>query len=367
VSAFKNWIDRKLLTRMGEAIGDVYPTFDRKRLLAIAPKLKSLELKARVRLVRDCLHELLPSQASAAIDVLLKSTRGGLLDGFDLWPYTEFIQTYGLNEPQKSLDALKELTVRFTGEFAVRPFLLRHPEITLAYLDRCTTSPNVHVRRWVSEGSRPRLPWGERLGPFIANPDPGLRLLEKLKYDSELYVRKSVANHLNDVSKDHPNRVLTLLAGWNKTVPPIHRSKIAWVTRHALRTLIKNGNVNALALIGVRAEAAVKVAELRLNKKTFELGEVLEFSFNLRSQAKIPQKLVIDYAVHHVKANGKTSPKVFKLKTFVIDPQESRELRKKHAIKAITTRRYYPGAHKIDLIINGQVRGEVRWNLVGRT
>ncbi|MDX9732466.1 MAG: DNA alkylation repair protein, partial [Bdellovibrionales bacterium] len=274
----------------------------------------------------------------------------------------EFIQVYGLNHLAPSLEALKEITILFTGEFAVRPFIKKYPQKTLAFLKACAKSDNAHVRRWASEGSRPRLPWGERLDLVIQNPTLTLEILELLKHDPELYVRKSVANHLNDISKDNPKVAIETLKRWSKASRGQDQN-IAWITRHALRTLIKKGDPAALALIGIKRDIKISVKKLKTDRASYRIGDKLEFSFEIVSTHTKPQDLVIDYIVHYVKSNGATSPKVFKFKTLTLKPDERVALRKVHHLKQVTTRRHYSGKHTIEIQINGLSQGKTHWPL----
>ena len=362
-TAFKHWIDGKLLRRIADAIGNAHPSFDRHSFLMAEKKLAPLELKGRVRFVRDELKAHLPSDYPRALAILLKSLKGGTLKGFDLWPYTEFVQTYGLGRFEESMAALREMTKLFTAEFAVRPFIIADQERTLTKLAEWATDENEHVRRLVSEGTRPRLPWGERLHALVADPSPTLHLLEALKHDESIYVRKSVANHLNDITKDHGELVLRTLARWQKEAPPAHRAKVDWITRRALRTMVKAGHRGALSLCGATEGAKVELRGLKIARKDLRFPTVLEFSFEITSTAKTPQNLVIDYVIHHRKADGGTTPKVFKHKTCEIKGGETLTLNRKHAIKPITTRRYYGGEHRLEIQVNGNVLGKARWTL----
>jgi 3-methyladenine DNA glycosylase AlkC len=236
----------------------------------------------------------------------------------------------------------------------VRPFLLKNHTKVLKYFSKWATDKNVHIRRWVSEGSRPILPWGGKIPLFIMDPTHTILLLDKLKFDEELYVRKSVANHLNDISKNHPQVVVDVLKMWQQSCPEKHQDKLDWIKRQALRTLIKKGDKKALAMMGVTGEAKVKLSELKLNKKKFKVGDKLEFSFDLTSTSKSKQKLVIDYAIDFVKAGNKKSAKVFKLKTFDLGPGESMVIKKSHSLKKITTMTFYPGLHHLMIQINGR-------------
>src|SRR5690606_14818811 len=185
---------------------------------------------------------------------------------------------FGLDHFDESMKAMYILTQRFTSEFAIRPFLLKNHTRVLKYFAKYASDKNVHVRRWVSEGSRPLLPWGQKIPIFVMDPTHTLLLLDKLKFDEELYVRKSVANHLNDISKNHPQVVIEILRMWEKDLPAIHLAKLQWIKRHALRTLIKKGHGGALKLMGVSGKASVEVKNFSLNKKRFKLHDTLNLS-----------------------------------------------------------------------------------------
>lgn len=362
-SAFKHWINAELLKKIAAAIKSAHPEFDTHQFLSIEAELKNLELKPRVRHVSKTLYELLPKDYPKTLSLLLKSVEKSNLNGFDLWPYTEFVQTYGIEHFEPSMNALYVLTQKFTAEFAVRPFLIRYQSQALKKLDSWAKDPNHHVRRWVSEGTRTRLPWGEKLPAFIKDPKPTLKLINQLKYDNELSVRKSVANHLNDIAKDNPQAVIETLHQWEQSCPKVHQDKIAWIKRHSLRSLIKKGNPQALKLMGVNANTAIHVQSLKINQKQFKLGQNLEFSFCIQSKSPKKQKLIIDYIVHHVKSNQTTSPKVFKLKTIELDGKQKMIVSKKHSLKPVTTRKYYSGKHAIEIQINGKPYAKASWDL----
>lgn len=348
---------------MAKSISAVDSEFDAKRFLKLRDQLDLLEMKPRVRLIRDELKALLPKDYETAIQILLKSARGGKVSGFGLWPYTEFIQTYGLPHLRLSLGALKELTPLFTSEWAVRPFLTEFPKETLSFLLKCAGDQDVHVRRWASEGTRPRLPWGERLHSFVKDPSPSFPILEKLKFDPELYVRKSVSNHLNDIAKDHPELVVQLLSRWKKEAGEEHISKVDWMIHRSLRTLIKNGHAGALSLIGVSTKTQIELRDFKVHQKKIKLGEKVDFEFKIRSLAKKSQPLVVDYVVHFVKANRKTSAKVFKLKKLDLGAGKTVVIKKAHSFKKITTREYYPGVHFLEIQVNGKVLSRLGWKL----
>jgi len=362
-SAFKHWISEALFGRIADSLKEVYPDFNRREFVKITPRLVPLELKDRVRLIRDQLYVLLPGDYPKSLEILLASMRLGKLKGFDLWPYSDFVQTHGLKDLRISLKALQEMTAVFSSEFAIRPFILQHPKKTMAFLTRASRHKDVNVRRWASEGSRPRLPWGAKLAPFVEDPSATLPILEALKFDEELYVRKSVSNHLNDIAKDHPDMVLKILQRWVGEAGEKHRTKIDWIIHRSLRNLIKAGHPKALKLVGANHAVQVQVAGLRLQKQKFKMNEKIEFSFHIKSTSRTAQKVVIDYIIHHVKSNKETAPKVFKLKNLILAPGQKLEIIKKHPLKPITTRKYYSGEHGLEIQVNGKIYAKTLWSL----
>jgi 3-methyladenine DNA glycosylase AlkC len=364
MAALKDLFDKTCVKRIGLALSAASPSFDLKSFQKLIPALETLEMKPRVLLIRDGIHAHLPANYKKAVEIILSSTGKGTLRGFDLWPFTEFIQAHGLEDRPTSLNALKKLTILFTGEFGVRPFIREHQKETLDFLLTCAADKNVHVRRWATEGSRPRLPWGEKLHGLVKDPRPTLPILELLKFDEELYVRKSVANHLNDIAKDHPELVIKTLGRWKKEARGGDLVKLTWVIRHALRTLIKEGNPEALKLLGVSQKIHIKATDLKLDQKSYKLGERMSFSFDLESPGPQDQKIVVDYIVHFMKANRSLSGKVFKLKTFTLRAGEKLKISKTHHLKQITTRVFHPGLHELEIQINGKVYLKKSWDLV---
>ncbi|QDK38427.1 DNA alkylation repair protein [Bdellovibrio sp. NC01] len=362
-SAFKHFYNKAYLKRLGKSLAAVHPEFKEADLVKLEHDLNKLEMKARVHLIRDHLAVSLPADFKKTVRLLKEATKNSALSGFELWPITEYVQRHGLQHPEISLEALKYLTPLFTAEFAVRPFISHHQDLTMEFLLKCSVSDDHHVRRWASEGSRSRLPWGERLHAFIKKPELTYGILDNLKYDESMYVRKSVANHLNDISKDNPDKVIQKLSEWQKQAPPEHQDKITWIIKHALRSLIKAGDPKALKLIGVNSGAKVQVADFKISGKQFQLGDRLEFEFTVKSDANKDQKLVIDYIIHFVKANKKTAPKVFKLKNVNLPAKGELKIAKSHHLKRVTTRTFYPGQHAIEIQINGAKVGKKDWKL----
>jgi len=328
--------------------------------------LDGLELKERVGHLIEVLHQYLPKEFEITAELLTsmkpvwdRGDKDDPLRGFAAWPIIDYIGVHGLNHPELSLKALKHLTSLFSAEFAIRPFLISHMEVALSYLREWCGDADEHVRRLASEGTRPRLPWGQQLPQFIADPAPVIRLLEKLKDDESEYVIRSVANNLNDISKDHPELVIQTCRNW---LDPSDRNRSKLI-RHATRTLVKSGHPEVFALLGYTQSPKLSVQKLKLERHCVRLGESANISALIRSTASEIQNFVVDYAVYHMKANGQSSAKVFKLKTVTINPGETVELKRSHPFRKITTRKYYSGKHAIELLINGVTYGRAEFEL----
>lgn len=363
----KNYFGIELAQHLADIIKPIYPSFQTDSFIVqIAQDVDLLELKDRVALIGTALYDHLPSDYLESLPIILKvlgpemgEDDGMFVSGFQLMPIAYFVEVYGLDHYEESINALYEITKRFTAEFAIRPYIIRYPDRTLERLRDWAKDDNHHVRRLVSEGIRPRLPWASQLPAFIADPTPVLDILELLKDDESQYVQKSVANNLNDITKDHPELVLERLARWNKNASDSTR----WIIRHALRTLIKNGDTAALNLLGY-GEPQVTLQNLQLSPETMQLGETLSLSFNLKSEADEPQDLIIDYIIHFVRAKDKTNAKVFKLKTVTLNSGEVIDIQKNHPIKPVTVRRYYSGTHRVEIQVNGKIVGGGTFKLI---
>ncbi|NJO05390.1 MAG: DNA alkylation repair protein [Chloroflexaceae bacterium] len=366
---FKDYFGIALAHRLAGDLQAQSPCFDAPRFVErIAANVDPLELKGRVALFSTALREHLPPTYPEALDVLAGilgpelPAEAGMFDlGFHLMPVAHFVEVYGSTEPdhfERSLQMINAITRRHTGEFAIRPYLIHYPDRTLPVLRQWASDPNTHVRRLVSEGSRPRLPWASQIPAFIKDPSPIFALLELLKDDPSPYVRKSVANNLNDITKDHPEQVLAVVARWQTDASPERR----WIIRHALRTLIKRGDPAALQVLTID-RPQVALVQFSIAPATLQLGESLMLDCTLQSTAAHAQNLVIDYVVHHVRANGSTGPKVFKLRNVTIGGGEQITIQKRHPMRLITTRRYYPGLHRIELQVNGEIVGEAAFTL----
>ncbi len=355
----KDGLNQAAIEHIAQIFTQAWPEFPAKDFIAYACQdLEALELKQRIQQIIHALGKVLPQPFKHSVPMLEGFARHwqvadpeSSLRGFPAWAVTDYIAEFGLEQPELALPLLKQFTPLFSSEFAIRPFIIQHFELTQEHLQQWVSDDDEHVRRLVSEGTRPRLPWGQQLPALIKDPAPSLPLLDQLVDDESEYVRRSVANHLNDIAKDHPQLVIEVCQRWHQTPG----KKRDWVIKHATRTLVKQGLPEVFELLGYEADPQLS-AEIQLDQTQLVLGDSLEFAVQLKPERKGSQKLVVDYAIHHMKANGELSAKVFKLKSLSLKQPET--LAKKHAIKKITTRRYYTGQHKLEVLINGRAVAE---------
>jgi len=354
----KNGLAKPAIQRISNALAQLDNNFDAQAFEQQALlNLEQLELKERVDHIINALHQSLPQSFEQALSILLKVKEvwdhgdpDDPLRTFAAWPITDYIAKFGLSSPEKSLEGLKYLTALFSAEFAIRPFIIRYPELCHQYFEQWISDEDEHVRRLVSEGTRPRLPWGIRLKSFVEKPQVNIELLDALATDESLYVRRSVANHLNDIAKDHPGVVIDTCQRWFD-----RKSKnMNWLISHATRTLVKAGHMEVFPLLGYSKSPKISCDEITLSNDKISLGEAITFSANLSSTIQSTQKIVVDYALYFVKANGEQKAKVFKIKNISLKANESHLIEKSFSFKAISTRKYYLGQHKIVILINGK-------------
>ncbi|MEO1524215.1 MAG: DNA alkylation repair protein [Planctomycetota bacterium] len=351
--AYKDYFDADAANQLADQIGRSYQ-LDRRRFKRLCTQgLKALEFHGRVQQFSKALRETLPESVPDALAILTSSLPEPLpdceavTDGWLQWPIGQFIADYGVDEIEASFEAMIELTQRFTSEFAVRPFVERHPKTTFRRLKKLTTHESPHVRRWCSEGVRPRLPWGKKLTELVREPDPIFPILERLKDDPELYVRRSVANNLNDIAKDHPGQVIDRCRVWSGG-----SEERQWVIRHALRTLVKDGDTRALELMGFAAPSEID-SKLAARPGRISIGDHTVLFAEVTNGSNATQRVLVDFVVHFVRQKGQRSEKVFKWKTVELAPGESVELEKKLRMRETTVRALYPGEHLVDLQLNG--------------
>jgi 3-methyladenine DNA glycosylase AlkC len=338
----------------------VFPSFNAAGFVAeVLDGYDAQPLMARGNRIARALRRFLPDDYPKALAILMDSISqphgrdpGLVLGSFLFLPHTLFVAEFGLGHFELSMAAQHALTQRFSAEFSIRPFLLHHPEATLRQLKLWTQDPSVHVRRLVSEGSRPRLPWAPRLRPFQADPRPVLALLERLRDDPELYVRRSVANNLNDIGKDHPALLADTAQAWLQGASP----ERAWIVGHALRSALKRGEAGALEVLGFGAAAQVAVGQVDITPQQPRMGGTVEIAFEVSNQQSRTQRVLVDLGVAYVKANGQNRVKVFKLKTLELAPGQTVRLGKKLSLAEMSTRKHQPGQHPVTVILNGQAQ-----------
>ncbi|MGW7197568.1 DNA alkylation repair protein [Streptomyces chryseus] len=364
----KRYFNGEAAHLIGGRIRAVHPEFDVEGYAAeVEERIPGKELKDRVLVLAEGLRTRLPADYADAVPILLSILGDELAEGegmfnhsWFLMPVARFVEEYGLDHPELSLDAIEEITKRHTGEYAIRPYVEQHYALTMERVAAWSRSPSHNVRRLASEGIRSRLPWARTLTMFVKDPQPVLEILEPLRSDSSEYVRKSVANNLNDISKDAPDLALATVLRWREESPT---PETGWIVKHGLRTLVKKGDQQALAILGATGGEHVKVPRLEITPRSVTIGDTLVISFDIENTDARSHSIAIDYVVHHVRKNGRSIPKVFKLTTLELGPGERRSLEKTHTIKEVQTRRYYSGAHTVDIQVNGLVQATERFDL----
>jgi len=355
---------REQLDASVRAVGDI-PPIKWAQVDAAAAGVDGLSLRERSDLVSAALLSDLPDDYRTVAAVFRRALDSAEFTGWMMWPVTETVVTLALAAPEPDafedgLALLSELTPRLTAEFAIRRFLIADLDRSLAVIQHWTSSPDEHVRRLASEGTRAFLPWAVRVSALLAAPSSTTTILDALRSDDSEYVRRSVANHLNDLGRQSPGIAVDLAAGWMKHPD----ANTAWVVRHGLRVLIKKADPAALQLLGF-AVADVAVSAVTLDVAEVQMPGELTFVVDVTNAGASSARLAIDYVVHYVKNNGTTAAKVFKLTTATLAAGESIALRKKHAFRPMTTRVHYPGTHALELQVNGQRFSRVEFELAG--
>jgi 3-methyladenine DNA glycosylase AlkC len=311
-----------------------------------------LSLIQRMRKTTITLKDHLPDDYKRSLPIILK-VAPEFRSHFTSFLFPDFVGQYGHDHVSLSLDALKELTPYGSSEFAIREYLKRDLKRTLKTMNKWADDKDHHVRRLASEGCRPRLPWSFNIPEIMKDPGLTLPILEKLKADNELYVKKSVANHLNDFSRVQTDWMLNVIKSWDKK-----NEHTAWIIKHASRTLIKKGHPASLSIFNFEKNVKTGLKNFKLEKSKISLGDDLNFSFQLISEKKQVQKLVIDYAIHYAKKSGGQSRKVFKLKELVLQPMSVMTITKKQSFKDFSTRKHYTGKHAVEILVNGKSYGK---------
>ncbi len=360
--ALKTFFSPDLVRRLAAAVARAHPSFPAAAFVKQAcAGLGALELLGRGRHIAAALRRHLPAAYPDAVEVLLRSLGpehasdelvGAGMAPFFYLPHVIFVAEHGLEHFELSMRAQYELTKRFSAEGSIRPYLARHPERTLAVLREWTGDPNPHVRRLVSEGTRLRLPWAMRVPWLDENPERVLALLELLKDDPTTLVRRSVANNLNDLGKVRPDLLHATCAAWLAGASDDRRALV----EHALRSAVKRGDANVLRLFGYGGKPSVVVEDVCFEPARVAVGGRVTVRFTLRSTARAAQDLLVDLAVHFVKARGHAAPKVFKGKRVTLPPRGRLAFETSVSLAVHTTRKPRPGTHAVDVLINGRAR-----------
>lgn len=355
----KNMFNSDSLHDMALAIQSVFDSFQAEAFLksVMDETWGNLELKARVRKISVSLGSYLPEDYGEAI-AILDQVIVRCPTGFFGIVFPDFVEVFGQEEKDwdVSIGALERYTSYGSSEFAVRPFIIHHEERMMAQMYAWSRHENEHVRRFASEGCRPQLPWGQTLTKFKKDPTPILPILEQLKADPSPYVRKSVANNLNDISKTHPDLAVKLAKDWYG-----ENEYTDWIVKHGCRTLLKKGNRDVLSIFGYLDVDSIEIHDFILDNSSISLGEDITFSFQI--VADKATKVRLEYGIDYVKANGKRNRKIFQISEICLDKDEKKCYTKKHSFADLTTRKHYPGIHGITLIVNGVERCSLDFEL----
>ena len=342
----KNLYNKRLIKGLGIEISKHHTSFDQKTFdrSVFDKNWKDKELKQRIRHIAECLHEHLPNNYRKAIKILKPVS--AQFSGFEYMFFQDYVECYGLNDFETSMPALEHFTKFSSSEFAVRAFILQDEKRMMKQMLDWAGSDNHHVRRLSTEGCRPRLPWAVALPSFKKNPQPVLKILKTLIKDESEYVRRSVANNLNDISKDNPETVLQWAEKWLGNNKETDR-----IIKHACRSLLKQGDAQALSLFGFSNARHIRVNSFDVPPKV-KLGDKLHFCFSLISQDSQLGRCRIEFAIDFMKANGRQNRKVFKISEGEYTEKE-KQVKKYFSFKQISTRKYYSGEHRLSIIVNG--------------
>lgn len=364
-SLLKDIYHEAFFTELAEQLGDVMPGFKQQAFIqAIFDEhWKGKELKERIRHSSTVMHRFLPASFPEAAGIICKTIQAcrkkGVTGGFAHIIFPDYVEQYGLEHFPEAVKAMEFITQFITCEFAVRPYLLRYEKAMYAQMLKWSTHPNEQVRRLSTEGIRPRLPWGKGVPSLKKDPAPIWPVLENLKQDPSETVRRSVANNLNDIAKDHPELVLKRIKQWKGLSPETDA-----LIKHGCRTLLKQGHPEILKFYGLHKSAHFTISGFRVETPVVRQGDALQFSFRLTNTDRKPQTARIEYAMYYLRKNGQLSKKVFKISERKLAGGEVLQLTRKQSFRPITTRVYYPGQQQVALIINGQEQTARSFDLI---
>lgn len=356
----KNLYNKTFFDQLAISFNDAHSNFNQQQFkkLIFDDQWDKRELKPRMRHVTESLHKVIQLSYKKTIPILKKVIKGK--SGFEYMFFPDYVELYGQDDLKTSLSALAYFTEYASSEFAIRPFIIRYENETMEQMLAWSKHKNLHIRRLASEGCRPRLPWAMGLPKFKKDPSPVLKILDHLKHDSSEYVRRSVANNLNDISKDHPKLVLDIAKKWKGNNEDTDK-----LVKHACRTLLKKGNTKALLLFGHGDPKLVDINDLKLSAKKIKIGEDLFFEFSIQNNARKSVFLRVEYMIEFQTKSGKASRKIFKI-TENKYPSGINNLRRKQSFKDLTTRKHYVGIHHLYIVINGREKQSVSFELINK-
>ena len=356
----KNFVNKTVIEAYASELEKQLKGFDSTKFknLILTKAWEQRKLMDRIHHVAESIQLATKGSFDEIVEGLEKAAPN-LPSGFEQIIFPAYIKLFGLEHYDRSLRALEHLTQYSTGEFAIRPFLKAYPDKTMEQMLKWSKHKNEHLRRFSSEGSRPRLPWGGNLPDFIKDPSLILPILENLRNDDSLYVRKSVANNLNDISKDHSDLVLEIAARWQKE----HQKHTDWIIKHALRSLLKKPHPKALELFGYGKPSSLLVGAFSISKTSPKMGEAFQFNFNLENSSDVLQKIRVEYVIDFKKKRG-SAEKVFQISEFELGAASSKEFSEKHSFQELSTRKHYPGKHAISIRLNGAIKDRIEFELI---
>lgn len=350
VEPFKNKFNSESIRELSLSIQSLNANFDAQTFFELAcQNLEGLEMKDRAIQISNALEQTLVGSTKEIAKELKSFMRKTSLSGFIFWPISIYIERNYRDDFKTAMDLLLELTKIFTSEFGIRPFFEQYPDKTYSYLHNKLNDKDENVRRWISEGTRPNLPWGMNISHQHLNLNRNILLIENLKDDSSLYVRKSVANHMSDISMIDSKLALNYLKEWNLAGSDNQK----WIVKQALRNLVKKGNKDALAILGYSQSFKIKVENVSVAPKRIIDGDFTKLKFKITSLKK--QNLMIDYIIGYPKKNGNVRKKVFKMKALNAMKNEIYSIEKNISFKKVTTRVHYPGIHTCEVQVNGKI------------
>jgi 3-methyladenine DNA glycosylase AlkC len=349
----KNVYSSFFLEGLAQDIVAIVPTFESAAFVSAVQSngWKQLELKQRMRRISDSLHKYLPGEYQNQVGIICTLTGQLAKKSSNSFPYLclpDFVEKYGTGHLKVSLDAIEKITQFISCEFAIRPFLLTDATKVMVRMLRWSKHPHANVRRFSSEGCRPRLPWGKAIPVFKADPSPIIPILDNLKDDPSEFVRKSVANNINDIAKDHPGLVLELIRKWKGK-----SERTDWILRHGARTLLRRADPEIYSIFGLSGVHDCKVSRMNISDATVKPGNSVTFNFVLTNKAPEATLFRIEIGIDYVKSNGSTSRKLFKISERRFEPAVAYSFARRISFADLTTRKHYPGKHRIAVVVNG--------------